>query len=78
MQWLSVMALNLGFREFIGIMERDGRLDIYFWSLTRTHIGLIRTCTSWNIHPGWPKKYCCAADCAPIKCRATKACGYER
>ena len=50
MQWLSVMALNLGFREFIGIMERDGRLDIYFWSLTRTHIGLIRTCTSWNIH----------------------------
>ena len=30
----SAMRLALGFREFIGLMEHDGRLDVYFWSLT--------------------------------------------
>jgi hypothetical protein len=30
MQWLSVMTLNVGFREFIGLIERDGRIDVYF------------------------------------------------
>jgi hypothetical protein len=30
----SEMRPSLGFREFIGLMEHDGRLDVHFWSLT--------------------------------------------